>query len=314
MLDDHITEYENSQLTGLPQKLREKAYEEAVSADEAIELVVHLAVRGVLTETFFEYAAHKIFDRISGMKSKNEIIEGYADATELRVVLQGVASGISAAGNVPVIGAVFAALDTYISGKASELYKRRVESLIENISIRITNLDDFKVNREYLESEQFFETFVKGMKVAGESADREKRQLVADYLVGKVGGIVDSGQDDPYSDQVLEDLRILKPFHLQVLKNLNNNSYVDMARPPINLHDMEIPLYQKAVSDLERLGFIQFEDGGGAINSGGGRWRTTNYLKVFKLIVSGQPGSLWNDSPNLNNLFSFGDQDLSKLD
>lgn len=248
------------------------------------------------------------------MKSKNEIIEGYSDATELRVVLQGIASGISAVGNVPLIGSVFAALDTYISGKASELYKRRVESLIENISIRITNLDDFKVNKEYLESEQFFETFVKGLKVAGESADQEKRQLVADYLVGKVGGSADSGQVDPYSDQVLEDLRVLKPFHLRVLKNLDNNSHVDMARPPENLHDMELPLYQKAVSDLERLGFIQFEDGGGALSGGGGRWRTTNYLKVFKLIVSGQPGSLWNDSPILNSLFSFGDQDLSKPD
>jgi len=121
------------------------------------------------------------------MKSKKEIIEGYADATELRVVLQGIASGISTVGNVPAIGSVFAALDTYLCGKASELYKQRVESLIENISTRITSLDDFMVNKEYLESEQFFETFVKGMKVAGESADREKRRLVADYLLVRWG-------------------------------------------------------------------------------------------------------------------------------
>lgn len=66
-LDDHITEYENSQLTCLLKKLREKAHEEAVSADEAIELVVHLTVRGAFTRDVFEYAAHEIFDRISGI-------------------------------------------------------------------------------------------------------------------------------------------------------------------------------------------------------------------------------------------------------
>lgn len=66
-LDDHITEYENSQLTGLLQKFRGRAHEEAVSADEAIELVVHLAVRGAFTRDVFEYAAHQIFDGISGI-------------------------------------------------------------------------------------------------------------------------------------------------------------------------------------------------------------------------------------------------------
>ncbi|WP_319238460.1 DUF4238 domain-containing protein [uncultured Propionivibrio sp.] len=65
-LDDHITEYENKQLTGLLQKLREKAHGETVSTDEAIELVVHLAVRGSFTRDVIEYAAHEIFDEISG--------------------------------------------------------------------------------------------------------------------------------------------------------------------------------------------------------------------------------------------------------
>lgn len=238
------------------------------------------------------------------MKRKNEIIQGYADSTSLRVVLQAIASGASAVGSTPVIGSVFAALDTYISGKASELYKQRVESFIENISTRITNLDEFKVNKEYLESEQFLETFMNSMKIAGESADQEKRQLVADYLVGKVGASGDNSLDDQYADQVLEDLRVLKPFHLRVLKQLDDTSYVNTSRPPEKLHDMDTPLYQKAVSDLERLGFIRFEDGGGAINSGGGSWRTTHYLKVFKLIVSGQPGSLWNDSSTLDDFIS----------
>lgn len=66
-LDDYITEYENKQLTGLLQKFREKAHKETVNADEAIELVVHLAVRGAFIRDFFEYAAHEIFDGISGI-------------------------------------------------------------------------------------------------------------------------------------------------------------------------------------------------------------------------------------------------------
>lgn len=66
-LDDQITEYENKQLADLLQNFRGKAHGEAVNANEAIELVVHLVVRGAFTREVFECVAHEIFGGISGI-------------------------------------------------------------------------------------------------------------------------------------------------------------------------------------------------------------------------------------------------------
>lgn len=240
------------------------------------------------------------------MKSINEIIEGYNDATGLRCTLQSISGLLTdSAGLPPVIGTLYTVLDTFITAKATDLYKKRVDELLANISGRITELDDVKVNKAHLESEEFFETFLIGINIATESADEEKRQLVADYLVGKAAVNEADDETDPYGNQVLKDLKTLSLFHLKILKVLPESlSGVNMMNPPPALHDMPLPLYQKGMSDLAQLGFIQFESDGGAINGGGGVWKTTPYLKVFRLSVSGQPGSLWNCNPNFDRLFT----------
>lgn len=237
------------------------------------------------------------------MKSRNEIIEGFGVADELQAILKLIT------GEIPIIGTAYSSFEGYINAKASKIKENRVESLLSKISARISQMDEKKLDREYLSSEEFFETFREALEIVGRASDDEKRNLIANYLVGRA--TIDTNTD--FDDQVLTDLRDLKPFHLKIIRALNNavGSGVDMNNPPEAIHDMDKMLYKKGMSDLSRFGFIEYVDNGGAIGSGGGSWKTTPYLKAFKLSVSGMPGSLWNSNPQFDTLFQQTD-DLRK--
>nr|MBI3614145.1 hypothetical protein [Nitrospirota bacterium] len=44
-----------------------------------------------------------------------------------------------------------------------------------------------------------------------------------------------------------------------------------------------VATYRKGLADLERLGFIRFDNTGiGKLGGGGGGWKTTEYLAIFK--------------------------------
>lgn len=233
------------------------------------------------------------------MKPKSEMIEGFGSATGLQALLKLIT------GELPVIGTVYSAFEGSINAKAAEIKEKRVRDLLSDISVRIARLDEVKINKEYLSSEEFFETFRDALDIAGKSSDSEKRTLIADYLVGRA--TIDTNTD--FDDQVLTDLRDLKPFHLKIIRVLNDSvgSGVNMNNPPELIHDMDKMLYKKGMSDLSRFGFIEYVDEGGAIGSGGGFWITTPYLKAFKLSVSGMPGSLWNSNPQFDALFQESD-------
>lgn len=231
------------------------------------------------------------------MKSKEEVLEGYAESTALRATLQAIS------GLIPAFGSVFSALDIYLTGRYAGIREQRVVDLLNSIKDTVSNLSEDKLDKSYLSSDEFLETFLLGVEVAERSANQEKRQMVADYLVGKAVNKNSKSDADLYENQVLEDLKALSSFHLRVLKTLLDSGMVNMATPPRDLHDMDEPLYQKAMSDLSRLGFIEFVPGSGGLSDGGGFYRTSHYLKVFKLSVAGQPGSLWNYNPQFEKLF-----------
>ena len=61
------------------------------------------------------------------------------------------------------------------------------------------------------------------------------------------------------------------------------------------LHKMETAVYQKAISDLERLGFVRYDEAGiGTFGGGSGKWVTTPYLDVFRRAITGVPGDASN--------------------
>ena len=180
-----------------------------------------------------------------GMKSKSEMIEGFGSADELQVLLKLIT------GEIPIIGTAYSAFEGCINAKAAKIKEARVQALLSDISARIAQLDEIKLNKEYLSSEGFFEIFRDALEIVGKSSDDGKRSLIADYLVGRA--TIETSSD--FDDQVLTDLRDLKPFHLKIIRILNDSvgSGVNMNTPPEVIHNMDKMLYKKGMSDLLRI-------------------------------------------------------------
>ncbi len=156
----------------------------------------------------------------------------------------------------------------------------RVNELIAGVSRRVQALEG-ALPIALLQSETFFEAFRTAAEIVARSADQKKREVVAEYLSGMIrdGFVTDLGT------QVLEDLRFLQSLHIQVLAALPSveNTPVNKQHPPESLGGMPADVYEKAMSDLERLGFLRYSTAGiGTLGGGGGHWETTSYVRVFR--------------------------------
>lgn len=197
---------------------------------------------------------------------------------------------------VPYAGSI----DMLLAGKAAEINKRRFDELLSDIAQRLDVMDQSMVRHEYLASEDFFDLLRLAVEVVVKCTDDAKRKLVADFLVGNAI----APEPNDLSFQVVEDLRVLQPFHLQVLKELpeDANAGVNRLTPPEAIHWMDHAVYQKAISDLERLGFVRYDEAGiGTWNGGSGKWVTTPYLGVFRRAISDVPGGVWHEHQDLGS-------------
>lgn len=222
------------------------------------------------------------------MRKPSEMLIEYEKSYFFRAIVQAVPYGGS--------------VDTLLAGRAVEIIKRRLEELMSNLSERLDVMDQSVIRHGYLASEEFFDLLRSAVEVVIKCSDEGKRQLVADFLVGDVI----NPEPNDLSFQVVEDLRVLQPFHLAVLKEMPDGEGVGVNRlnPPELLHKMEAAVYQKAISDLERLGFVRYDEAGiGTFGGGSGKWVTTPYLGVFRRAITGMPGATWGNEKGLDEFF-----------
>ncbi len=215
------------------------------------------------------------------IRKPSEMLVEYEKSYVLRAIVQA----------VPYAGSI----DMLLAGRAAEINKRRFDELLENLSQRLDILDQSVVRHDYLASDEFFDLLRSAVEVVIKCSDEGKRKLVADFLVG------DAINPEPndLGFQVIEDLRQLQPFHIQVLKEMPDSAGVEINRitPPESLHGMDSAVYQKAISDLERLGFVRYDEAGiGKLDGGSGKWVTTTYLGLFRRAIAGAPGSTWSSA------------------
>lgn len=199
------------------------------------------------------------------MSSTQKILIWYEQATWLRALLQ-----------VPPGGA---SLDILLTGKAAQINQRRLNELIENIESRVRMLEK-PLSPKFLQSENFFELFRTAAEIVCRSASHEKRSIVADCLAGAI-------QVETVTDlrlQVMEDLRSMHMMHIQVLTAIPKikGQEVSKTQKPESLQNMPEEVYEKAIADLERYGFIRLNTAGiGNFGGGSGRWQTTSYVPIF---------------------------------
>ena len=209
-------------------------------------------------------------------KGYNAMVDGflraYEGATWLRALVQTLPGGSS--------------IDVILAGRATSVNQRRLIELIDNVEKRVSKLATTELDKAFLETDEFFEVFRATAEIAAHSANEQKRAVLADYLAG----IVEAGELTDLRAQVLEDLRSLQPIHLRVLASLPRevNKAVSRRIPSGDVSNMPPAVYEKAMSDLERFGFLRYNTAGiGTYGGGSGHWETTDYVGVFLESVSG---------------------------
>lgn len=129
---------------------------------------------------------------------------------------------------VPVISLILAARDGYQSSRS--------EDAINELSEKVLNMKQEKIDKEYIESEEFFDLFSKAMRIRLQSRSKEKARFI-------VGLLVESMRKD--RNKVFSGS--LKDLFLSILDQLSNEEM-------IFLHDFSQGSYhQKPKGDIYQM-------------------------------------------------------------
>ena len=183
--------------------------------------------------------------------------------------------------------------DFLLAWKATNLYQERVLELFESIVNSVSGLEEQTLNKEFLYSEDFFEILGTCIETVARTASKNKRRYVAAFL----SGTMIQGRTHDLSKQIAEDLRVLQDFHLQILASLSDSLIPNVLAPEkareldkiIDLHKlkeitgMDWSVFNKGISDIERLGFIKHSSEATAWVGGDVQvCRKTGYFAMFK--------------------------------
>jgi len=100
-------------------------------------------------------------------------IEKYSENALLR-------ASISA---IPFIGSPF---DVFLATKAQKIVNDRIMNLFNELIEEISTLEDGMVDKDYIDSEEFIELFIKTIEVSTKTRNKEKIKLYAKLLKGAI--------------------------------------------------------------------------------------------------------------------------------
>jgi hypothetical protein len=202
----------------------------------------------------------------------DEIMAWYEAQPWLRAAIQA----------VPVIGG---SADTLFAWRGTVLAQRRFRELLEGVSRRVADVEAAGRLATQVDDERFVELLKISAETATASASKEKRSRAAALLAG----VLRAGKIDDLSNQVARDLAVLDDFHLVILASLPHvvGAEINPTRRPPGLDSVSDGVYQKGISDLERVGLVRYENSGvGMWGGGGGRWMTTEYMPFFVAAIA----------------------------
>ena len=82
---------------------------------------------------------------------------------------------------IPILGGP---IDVLISTRGSALAERRMLSLLDDLREAMTLIDGDKVDRTYLETEEFADLMMRALRAAAQTRDREQIRVYAAILLG----------------------------------------------------------------------------------------------------------------------------------
>ena len=190
---------------------------------------------------------------------------------------------------VPYLGS---AIDALITTRGAALTQRRIETLLEELRVAAEHLDDKKVNRDFLASEEFDDLMMRAFRSASETRDRDKIRLYAAILIGAASA--ELADVDPES--ILAAIAELSPLEITVARELYRQQHgqlsLDASGPDRDLELSEVnerakdarwparavPNLSYHLKRIERTGLIA-EITGTYWDYTGGAYRTTSTFR-----------------------------------
>lgn len=126
----------------------------------------------------------------------------YSDQTAIRALINA----------VPFVGG---SLDVIFVSKGQKLVEQRIYEFIKNLTEELNKVSEDKVDKKYLDSEEWFDVVIKAMNSAMKTRDIEKISWYAKILRGAVV-VRDRNAFDP--EAYLQVLTELSPNELRVAK------------------------------------------------------------------------------------------------
>lgn len=129
----------------------------------------------------------------------------YADQTELRTLVN----------FIPVIGAP---LDLIFSNEGQKIQQRRLRRMIEQLAAQMEQFDENKVDKSYLQSEEFYDLIIRVLEQSAKTRFDEKSLLYAKILTSAVN--VDNIHTRESAEDFLNAISTLFPRDLIVAREI----------------------------------------------------------------------------------------------
>jgi len=84
---------------------------------------------------------------------------------------------------IPYIGSP---LDVFLTTKSQKIFSDRIINLFDELKYEMTTLENKKVDKDYINSEEFIDLFIRTIDVAAKTRDKGKIKLYAKLLKGTV--------------------------------------------------------------------------------------------------------------------------------
>lgn len=181
-------------------------------------------------------------------KKNGELIVLYHNEnSELDSVIRGFA------GAIPFIGTGIGEALTYNLKKKRE---ERLKEAFDNMSKMLIKLGEEKIDKEYVESEEFQHLLVTSLELVMKTIDSEKRKSFSKLLVNSIS-IDKTDEERRHAEWFAETLGRMSYFHLLAFKIICS-SEKDRAKLIADMKEVDKTALLSCVSDLESAGFLSF--------------------------------------------------------
>ena len=146
------------------------------------------------------------------ISENRSLLEKYSDMTGLRAMLQLIPFGIGSA------------LDSYAGNKSNQIKYNRIKLLLETFSEGVSKLDEEILNKDYIESDEFFILFSKVIGSCEIEKNKEKIEFFKNLLVNT---IVTKNIDVDFTHtmtDILKDISYSECLILFEIYRLNNKT------------------------------------------------------------------------------------------